>query len=224
VEFVGVYRVHECEEDIVYPPFADRLPKDLLERCRSRYRYILTRNKEFDQFRDCIRIEWDMRTNIWVRQHLDANMKVIGVKGSSGQWLAPGGRESLVNLGIVPAADESGCEEAGPYKEGGRSLKSHYSIERNGALIRESKDRFKKLHGRLFCQACKFDFLAVYGEDYIECHHTIPVHKLPSDGSTRPEDVALLCSNCHRMIHRRKEWMSVDQLCSLLAAKGAPAG
>jgi predicted HNH restriction endonuclease len=84
-------------------------------------------------------------------------------------------------------------------------------------LIRGSKARFKELKGRLFCEACGFDFMAVYGEDYTECHHTIPVHRLPSNGFTCIEDVALLCSNCHRMIHRHKEWMSVGQLISLLA-------
>ncbi|MGB8261357.1 MAG: HNH endonuclease [Terracidiphilus sp.] len=218
-EFVGVYNVHGCERGSVDPPFAEKLPEDLLGKCRSNYHYILTRDPVFDHFKGCVRIEWDKMPNRWCRRNQDANMKVVAVKGASGQWQVPDGREALLDLGIVPTEGEPDSEESGSYKEGARRLKTHLSIERSGALVRESKAQFKKTHGRLRCQACRFDFLDVYGEDYIECHHTIPVHKLPSDGSTRPEDVVLLCSNCHRMIHRRKEWMSVDQLIALLAGR-----
>ena len=26
------------------------------------------------------------------------------------------------------------------------------------------------------------------------------------------EDLSLLCSNCHRMIHRKKKWLTIDEL------------
>jgi hypothetical protein len=166
--FVGVYRVHGCTEGKVDPPIPERLPQDLLERCSSRYHYFLTRDAGFDQFRGRIRIEWDKLENRWVRQHQDANRKIVAVKGPSGEWLVPDGREFLLNLGIVPTEDGADFDGLGSYEEGGRSLKSHFTVERNGALIRESKARFKKHYGRLYCQACEFDFLRVYGEDYIE--------------------------------------------------------
>ena len=217
--FIGVYHVHGLEEGRVDPAFAADLPKDMSDKCNCRYHYRLARDTDFDQFRGGIRIEWDKVESRWVRQHEDANRRIVAIKGISGEWLAPEGRGSLLQLGIMPGEDESPSYDFDIYKEGGRNLRSHFTIERNGALIRDSKARFKKLHGRLFCQACGFDFLNVYGEDYIECHHTIPVHRLPSNGFTSIDDVAFLCSNCHRMIHRRKEWISVDELRSLLDSR-----
>jgi 5-methylcytosine-specific restriction protein A len=40
------------------------------------------------------------------------------------------------------------------------------------------------------------------GKSYIECHHLIPLSNFQVNKDTKLEDLALLCSNCHRMIHR----------------------
>lgn len=218
-EFVGVYRVYGVKEGNEDAPSHETLPQDLLERCNSNFHYKLCRDTEFDQFRERIRIEWDSLEHRWVRRYQDANRRIVAVKGPSDDWLVPDSRESLLNLKVVPADDDSDFDGLSLFKEGGRSLRSHFTIERNGALVQESKARFKRLHGRLYCEACGFDFVKVYGEDYIECHHTVPVHELPSNGSTSIDDVVLLCSNCHRMVHRRKEWITVDQLRSLFEGR-----
>jgi 5-methylcytosine-specific restriction endonuclease McrA len=214
--FVGVYRVNgveRCPSDLHLP---SHIPSDLTDKCRSEWQYRLDRDTEFDCFRERVRILWDKVEVRWVRQYPDANRKIVAIKDNDGKWTTPKSREALLNVGIVSSTEEPLEYDVSSYPEGTRSLRSHLTIERNSALTRDSKARFKALNGRLFCQACGFDFVAIYGEEYIECHHTIPVHKLPSDGSTRIEDVALLCSNCHRIIHRRKEWMSVDSLRKLL--------
>jgi hypothetical protein len=101
--FVGVYRVQGLKEGHVDPPFADKLPKEMLEKCDLRYHYILARDTEFDQFRGRIRIDWDKVESRWVRQHEDANRKIVAVKGASDEWMTPESRESLFNLGIVPS-------------------------------------------------------------------------------------------------------------------------
>ena len=65
-----------------------------------------------------------------------------------------------------------------------------------------------KHHG-VKCKVCSFDFEEVYGERgkaYIEVHHLRPVSTL--DGKTKVDpksDMTVLCSNCHRMVHRRKD-------------------
>ena len=47
----------------------------------------------------------------------------------------------------------------------------------------------------------------MYGEmgaGYIEAHHLAPLHLLSGDGPVLinpKEDFAVLCANCHRMIH-----------------------
>jgi 5-methylcytosine-specific restriction protein A len=72
----------------------------------------------------------------------------------------------------------------------------------------------------LTCEACGFDFFKRYGErggGYIECHHRIPLSE-SGPTQTRLKDLALVCSNCHRMIHRRtNDWLSLEELKALLA-------
>ena len=100
------------------------------------------------------------------------------------------------------------------FKEGQKKLVTHAKAERNQALIREAKRHFKGLHGRLFCQACGFEFLPRYGErgrDFIEAHHSKPISTLSGLVTTTIIDLEMVCSNCHRMLHRRP-WISVEEL------------
>lgn len=66
------------------------------------------------------------------------------------------------------------------------------------------------------CECCAFDFQRVYGElgrGYIECHHLDPVSKRAGKNlPTTPADVALLCANCHRMVHRTRKGHTLAEL------------
>lgn len=88
--------------------------------------------------------------------------------------------------------------------------------ERNPALIRAAKDYFMKTHsGRIYCQACGFDFEKRYGqrgEYFIECHHKKPVSSYKRRRTTTYNDLIMLCSNCHSMVHREQPWLSFRQL------------
>jgi 5-methylcytosine-specific restriction protein A len=91
----------------------------------------------------------------------------------------------------------------------------HRWRERNAKLVKRKKAEALKRDGRLTCEACGFDFAATYGErgtGYIECHHTVPLHQLKPGTRTKLEDLALLCANCHRMVHARKGWLTMPQL------------
>jgi hypothetical protein len=46
------------------------------------------------------------------------------------------------------------------------------------------------------------------GEDFIECHHTLALSELQEKRPARIDEIALVCSNCHRMIHRRRPWLA----------------
>lgn len=91
------------------------------------------------------------------------------------------------------------------YSEGAMKFVSHYCRERKQAVVRRAKRIFKERNnGRLFCQSCRFDFSQVYGSigcDFIEAHHARPL-SYATDRETIPEDFMMLCSNCHRIIHR----------------------
>jgi 5-methylcytosine-specific restriction protein A len=83
-----------------------------------------------------------------------------------------------------------------------RVFRTHNRIERNRRLAAKVKRSLG-----LTCQACGFNFEAVYGptgKDYIEAHHLIPLSKLKGQrvALDPKRDFAVLCANCHRMIHR----------------------
>ena len=56
------------------------------------------------------------------------------------------------------------------------------------------------------------------GESFIECHHTVPIATIDQDHETKLEELALLCSNCHRMIHAAPELLRLEQLAALVEA------
>lgn len=100
-------------------------------------------------------------------------------------------------------------------EEGKLLTRVHTTRERNAALTLKKKNHFKQTNGRLFCEVCGFDFENKYGQhgvDFIECHHTRPVSQYMPGEKTHINDLVLLCSNCHRMIHRRSQWLSVEEL------------
>lgn len=53
------------------------------------------------------------------------------------------------------------------------------------------------------------------GHDFIEAHHTRPVQDLQPGDKTKLPDLVLVCASCHRMIHRRRHWLSMDKLSEL---------
>lgn len=114
-----------------------------------------------------------------------------------------------------PEAEEPESEEA---PEGRLLTRVHRSRERNRGLVKKKKAKVLRKSGRLACEVCDFDFFAVYGDHgkgFIECHHLIPVRDLRPGSRTKLEDLALVCSNCHRMIHARSRWLTLDELRSL---------
>lgn len=106
------------------------------------------------------------------------------------------------------------------FVEGKETLKEHIRRERNQLLITKAKRQFKETHnGRLFCEACGFDFTDKYGElgeGFIEAHHTKPISQMKPNEKTKIEDIVMLCSNCHSMIHRKKPWTTKDNLKNIL--------
>jgi 5-methylcytosine-specific restriction protein A len=98
--------------------------------------------------------------------------------------------------------------------EGTLLLAQHVVRERDPRLRREKLRAVADRGLRPACEVCSFDFGRVYGtlgEGYIEVHHRLPLHA-SGPTLTTLSDLALLCANCHRMIHRSKEWLTPVQL------------
>lgn len=103
--------------------------------------------------------------------------------------------------------------------EGRLLTREHVARERNGKLIKAKRKHVLKREGRLACEVCGFDFAARYGErgdGFIECHHLKPVSTLTDGHKTHLDDLAVLCANCHRIVHRRRPWLSPAELKQLL--------
>lgn len=100
-------------------------------------------------------------------------------------------------------------------REGAVLSSQHLKRERNQRLVKRKKDLALAKFGYLACEVCGIDFKKTFGshgEGFIECHHTLPFHEYRFGQKTSIFDLVLLCSNCHRMIHRNKRWLSVNEL------------
>jgi len=116
------------------------------------------------------------------------------------------------------AADLTGDEIEEP-AEGRVITAMHRRYEGSGALVQAKKKKALATFGRLACEACGFDFREQYGdrgEGFIECHHIKPVHTLKPGEKTNPEDLRLLCSNCHRMVHATRHWLTIEELIAIV--------
>ncbi|MGB7401784.1 MAG: HNH endonuclease [Arcobacter sp.] len=104
-------------------------------------------------------------------------------------------------------------------QEGKSKYRRHLVRERDSKIIKLAKIKFKKEIGKLHCEICGFDFEKTYGQigtDFIEGHHNIGVSELKENQKTRIEDISLVCSNCHKILHRRKPWLTVEELKNLI--------
>jgi predicted HNH restriction endonuclease len=112
----------------------------------------------------------------------------------------------------LEAGDES-------FREGREKFKIHLAKERNRHLV----DLAKKLwlrNGEVRCSICSFSFSQAYGEagdGYIEAHHTTAVSDLEENTIVRPADLAPVCSNCHGIIHRRRPWLTIEEMQAIVA-------
>lgn len=112
--------------------------------------------------------------------------------------------------------DESELEVVAPHLEK-KTHSLHRRVDRNSKLIKDVKR-----HKEARCEACGMSFTDVYGsigEGFIEAHHLIPLSKLEANMLKEYDpikDFAVLCSNCHRMIHKMENPADVESLRKLL--------
>lgn len=103
----------------------------------------------------------------------------------------------------------------GRVEEGKRTLKQHYVRERNPQIIKEAKRLALERNNELRCEICGFSFFEHYGDrgkDFIEGHHKKPISEMGTGETTSPLDIALICSNCHKTIHLKMPWLSMEEL------------
>ena len=106
--------------------------------------------------------------------------------------------------------------------EGRRGLHTHLVTERDRMLVTRKKQSVLKTDGCLRCEVCAFDFCETYGGigyGFAEVHHLAP---LGTSGKRRTKliDLAVVCSNCHRMLHKGDPLFTVRDLRTRLKSHG----
>jgi len=105
--------------------------------------------------------------------------------------------------------------------EGRQILVEHLRRERSRSLAAAKRRLVHDQQGVLVCEACHLSEATLprqFAEACFEVHHLTPVSQLTEPSITRLEDLAVLCANCHRMIHRSDPMESVPDFAMLLAS------
>lgn len=72
------------------------------------------------------------------------------------------------------------------------------------------------------CAVCDFDFKETYGElgkGFIHVHHLKPISQIGDTYQVDPiKDLRPVCPNCHAMLHRQKETLTIEELKTIMAA------
>ena len=120
----------------------------------------------------------------------------------------------VINLDAPPTLDVD--IHTGLASEGRRRLVYHLQRERNRTIVCAKKRQANSLD----CEICGFSFDKVYGlaaSDYCEVHHLKPLSEVEHTTQTRMEDLAILCANCHRVVHLRNPPYSLSEVREMLA-------
>src|SRR5699024_10051930 len=102
-------------------------------------------------------------------------------------------RRLIEENAYISAPREEG-EPSGEF-EGRQMLVQHYRRERSASLRKRKIKSVLAAGGRINCEACGFDFFDSYGDrgmNFIEVHHTRPLHLVVASEKTHLRELALL--------------------------------
>lgn len=116
----------------------------------------------------------------------------------------------------IPDEEE---DEIQTVKEGRVIYKLHKYKERKSKISKQKKEVYYRKNGKLDCEICGFDFYEKYGElgeGFMECHHRTRLSMLTKETETTLNDLALVCANCHRILHQKIDTSGVEELKQIL--------
>ena len=146
---------------------------------------------------------------------------------TSSPYLAVGKQISVRKPGIsavpgyvrMPAPEEAPAADVDVHEyeetEGRARLLVHLSRERDRRLVMQKK----KSAPSLVCEICGFSFAGIYGKlaaDYCEVHHLVPLGEGEAERKTSLKDLAVLCANCHRVIHLKNPPFTLEEIKTML--------
>lgn len=135
--------------------------------------------------------------------------------GTQRAALAAIAREIRLEVMLQDAPPAVPEDEELTFPEGRQMYRRHRQRERSSRLTKQKKANVLRTTGALACEVCGFDFAATYhelGDGYIECHHNVAISSYATESRTRLEDLSVVCANCHRILHRRRPWLTAEEL------------
>ncbi len=122
----------------------------------------------------------------------------------------------LVQVGQEIPVEQLAEELVGLEGEEKQKMVIHRHRESRLRAAKIAKAKFLN-NGILKCEVpgCGFDFAEVYGSvgvDYVQVHHLLPLSLGDGERETTMLDLAIVCANCHAMIHRGGECRSLESL------------
>ena len=122
---------------------------------------------------------------------------------------------NLIRAGIeVVESENHDSDEDEVFAEGKVVTETHKRRERNPNIRKKLLANLGETNS-IKCEICGLESTNPISEAVFEAHHIIPLSE--STGKpTKLKDMALLCANCHRMVHRaimvEKRWLSMDEV------------
>jgi len=147
-------------------------------------------------------------------------------------WDQYGTNPSLVNLiatqikerlqEVNALTTEEVADDDFEFSEGALLTRVHKLKERKPS-VRRFLISNRQAKGGVQCDVCGFKGATKVPElleSQFEAHHIVPL-AFEGKRRTKLSDMALLCANCHRLIHKaismKKTWISIDELKKLVA-------
>lgn len=97
------------------------------------------------------------------------------------------------------------------YAEGKEKIVTYRTYDRSAAARQECIERYG-----YECSVCGFSFSMVYGDlgkNYIEVHHLKQIADIAEEHEINPiQDLRPVCANCHRMLHKTRSALSIEEL------------
>jgi hypothetical protein len=135
-----------------------------------------------------------------------------------------GRRDAKAIMFLVPSGDAVPFDEADEMLEGNEGtllLRMHRERERNPQLAKAKRAAATRT-GTFLCEVCALDFREHangLGHRCSEVHHLRPLAHLGPEKSVKTtlKDLALVCANCHRMLHAESPPLTIRALQNRIA-------
>ncbi|HBE68629.1 MAG TPA: hypothetical protein DDW52_10830 [Planctomycetaceae bacterium] len=163
----------------------------------------------------------ELEFDTWPESHNSHWYRAISTWNGTGWTMRPQLAEALIDCGMVDRELDGLLleEHVAEFSttEGRRVLVQHLVRERDSSLARRKRESAESFA----CEVCGFDAEAFYGVAYCEVHHKKVLGEAEGEQEISLDDLAIVCANCHRQIHRQYPALTVEELKSQVEQRRA---